>query len=70
MSIEVILFLLIVTVSLLLACLLGVATGILAWLGGPNAANAILRAGVAAGGGLTLIAVIAGLMMTFTELRH
>jgi hypothetical protein len=70
MSIEAISFLLIVIVSLLLACLLGAGTGILAWLGGANIPNAILRAGVAAGGVLTLIAVVAGLTMTFADLNR
>jgi len=70
MSIEAILLLLIVIVSLLLACLVGVATGILAWLGGANIANAILRAGVATGGTLTLMVVLAGLTVTFAGLHR
>lgn len=60
-------FLLVMGLALLFAFLVAVCAGVLAWLGGANVPNAVLRGGIAFGGTLTVATVLIGLVLAFAH---
>jgi hypothetical protein len=64
MATHLILLLITLSIAVLAATLTAVAAGLLAWLGGARPPSAILSAGVAFGGTLTLELLIIGLVLS------